>query len=312
MSRTGYTGDLGFEVTVPRDQALDVLDAILEAGVGLRPAPVRRGRADDAPDRGRPPPDRHRLPEQPARLHRPRPGHARRSSASAGCSRASATATGRSSAATRSAASWGTAPSRWATVGIVADWQDWDRLYRDAGLLPEKNEHPARPGSRCCTTPRAASRSATRQLHVQPRAPAPHRPGPGPPGAGPAEDRPAPRCTWRSDATTTPPPCWRGPPGCPSSTPRGRPSDRSSMRNTTPVRRDRRRRRPQRPGQRAPTSPRPACAPWSSSAALRRRRRDHRGARPGLPVHDVLLRAEPAPAGRSSTSSTWSSTGSCR
>ena len=32
--------------------------------------------------------------------------------------------------------------SRWSTVGIVADWQDWDRLYRDAGLLPEKNEHP--------------------------------------------------------------------------------------------------------------------------------------------------------------------------
>ena len=39
VSRTGYTGDLGFEVTVPRDQALDVLDAILEAGsaYGLRP-----------------------------------------------------------------------------------------------------------------------------------------------------------------------------------------------------------------------------------------------------------------------------------
>ena len=32
--------------------------------------------------------------------------------------------------------------SRWSTVGIVADWQEWDRLYRAAGLLPEKNEQP--------------------------------------------------------------------------------------------------------------------------------------------------------------------------
>ena len=44
----------------------------------------------------------------------------------------------------------------------------------------------------------------------------------------------------------------------------------------------------------------------------RRRRGDHRGAGAGLPVHDVLLRAEPAAARRSSTSSTWSSTASCR
>jgi aminomethyltransferase len=32
--------------------------------------------------------------------------------------------------------------SRWATTGIVVDWQDWDRLYRDAGLFPPKSEHP--------------------------------------------------------------------------------------------------------------------------------------------------------------------------
>ena len=32
--------------------------------------------------------------------------------------------------------------SRWATVGIVVDWQHWDRLHRDAGLLPQKDEHP--------------------------------------------------------------------------------------------------------------------------------------------------------------------------
>ena len=29
--RTGYTGDLGFELTVPGDEAVAVLDAVLEA-----------------------------------------------------------------------------------------------------------------------------------------------------------------------------------------------------------------------------------------------------------------------------------------
>jgi aminomethyltransferase len=32
--------------------------------------------------------------------------------------------------------------SRWASVGIVVDWADWDRLHRAAGLLPPKDEHP--------------------------------------------------------------------------------------------------------------------------------------------------------------------------
>ena len=39
LSRTGYTGDLGFEVTVEAEHAVDVLDAVLEAGRGhgIRP-----------------------------------------------------------------------------------------------------------------------------------------------------------------------------------------------------------------------------------------------------------------------------------
>ena len=35
-----------------------------------------------------------------------------------------------------------TKSSRWSSVGIVVDWQDWDRLHREAGLLPTKDEHP--------------------------------------------------------------------------------------------------------------------------------------------------------------------------
>jgi aminomethyltransferase len=34
ISRTGYTGDLGYEVRVGRDDAIDVLDAVIEAGEG--------------------------------------------------------------------------------------------------------------------------------------------------------------------------------------------------------------------------------------------------------------------------------------
>lgn len=39
VSRTGYTGDLGYELRVPSDDALTVLDAVIEAGQGrgLRP-----------------------------------------------------------------------------------------------------------------------------------------------------------------------------------------------------------------------------------------------------------------------------------
>ena len=32
--------------------------------------------------------------------------------------------------------------SRWATTGIVIDWEDWDRLHREAGLFPVKDDHP--------------------------------------------------------------------------------------------------------------------------------------------------------------------------
>jgi aminomethyltransferase len=35
-----------------------------------------------------------------------------------------------------------TGSSRWATVGVVVDWAHWDRLHREAGLLPAKDEHP--------------------------------------------------------------------------------------------------------------------------------------------------------------------------
>jgi glycine cleavage system aminomethyltransferase T len=32
--------------------------------------------------------------------------------------------------------------SRWATVGLLVDWREYDRLHRDAGLIPPKDETP--------------------------------------------------------------------------------------------------------------------------------------------------------------------------
>ena len=32
--------------------------------------------------------------------------------------------------------------SRWATVGLVLDWADYDRVYNEAGLIPPKDETP--------------------------------------------------------------------------------------------------------------------------------------------------------------------------
>ena len=79
-------------------------------------------------------------------------------------------------------------------VGLVVDWQDWDRLHRDAGLLPPKDETPAAPTSRCCTTTTATAGRLRHQLHVLPGAAAPHRDGPG--AARPRRGR-APRSTSR-------------------------------------------------------------------------------------------------------------------
>jgi aminomethyltransferase len=141
LSRTGYTGDLGFELTVPADEAVAVLDAVLEAGRdhGIRPfgeealmtlrieagLPLVDVEWRDA-----------RLALSDADCVTPRElglGWMLR-----GVRDGSRRFVG--SAAIRSELVDGT--SRWLTTGIVADWADWDRLHRDAGLLPPKSEHP--------------------------------------------------------------------------------------------------------------------------------------------------------------------------
>jgi aminomethyltransferase len=140
LSRTGYTGDLGFELTVPAGDALPVLDAVLEAGQGhgLRPF------GEEALmmlriEAGLPLVD---VEWTNSRL------------AFSDDERVTPTELGMGwmlrgldgdrafvgrDAIRREVAS---KASRWATVGLVVDWEHWDRLHRDAGLLPTKDEHP--------------------------------------------------------------------------------------------------------------------------------------------------------------------------
>ena len=140
VSRTGYTGDLGYEITVEADQALDVLDAVLAAGNGrgMRPfgeQALMMLRIEAG------------LPLINVEFHNSRlvftdddrftPKELGMGWMLRGIDGDRAFI-GRD--AIRRELAGGT--SRWASVGIVVDWQDWDRLYRDAGLLPPKSEHP--------------------------------------------------------------------------------------------------------------------------------------------------------------------------
>ena len=61
---------------------------------------------------------------------------------SAGCSATWPTTTGRSSAAAPSSASSPTKTSRWRLTGLIVDWEDYDRIYNEAGLIPPKDHTP--------------------------------------------------------------------------------------------------------------------------------------------------------------------------
>ncbi|GAA4370809.1 aminomethyltransferase family protein [Nocardioides caricicola] len=141
LSRTGYTGDLGFEITVAADDAVDVLDAVLDAG---RPHSIRPFGEEALMtlriEAG--------LPLVDVEWH-----DARLTLSDADCVTPKELGLGWmlrgvrdgsrrfvGSEAIRRELVDGT--SRWATTGIVVDADDWDRLYREAGLFPPKSPHP--------------------------------------------------------------------------------------------------------------------------------------------------------------------------
>ncbi len=269
-------------------------------GARRRPRPrhpaVRRGGADDAADRGRAAADRRRVAQQPARVHRPRPGHAQ----GAGHGLDAAWRPRRRPSLRRPRRdpprAGRTSTSRWTAVGLVVDWADWDRLHRAAGLLPEKSEHPLGYESVLHDRPTTAGGSQVGyvtsflyspvlQRHVglarvrPDHAAAGHRGAPG--------DRPEPRQHDRARAHREAPPVQ----------PREEDGQAMSGTSTATVRRDRRRRWPQRSGQRRLPRQGRAAHPGPRAAPPRRRRGDHRGAGARVLLHHVLLRAQPAAAG---------------
>lgn len=141
VSRTGYTGDLGYEVLVPSDHALDVVDAILDTGTpyGLRPfgeealmmlrveaglilIGVEFTSARYAYN------DHQRLTPVELGLSWLLKGIDDDTRPFIGRDPLRAELIGQT--------------SRWQTVGLVLDWAEWDRLYDNAGLIPPKEETP--------------------------------------------------------------------------------------------------------------------------------------------------------------------------
>ncbi|MEP6526858.1 MAG: aminomethyltransferase family protein [Nocardioidaceae bacterium] len=141
ISRTGYTGDLGFEVLVGAEDALDVLDQVIDAGSGrgFRPfgedallmARIEAGLilidVEFSSSRLAYNDDERVTPRELGfgwMLRKvdtdDRPFIGRK-------------------ALIREARD---KTSRWSTVGLVVDWKHYDDLYNAAGLIPPKDETP--------------------------------------------------------------------------------------------------------------------------------------------------------------------------
>jgi len=141
VSRTGFTGDLGFELTVPADRCTDVLDAILEAGEGHGLRPFGEEALNMLRiEAGLPLVDVEWTDSTLAWNDEQRvtPTELGMGWLLKGVRDGSRRFIG--SSAIRRELEEGT--SRWATTGIVLDWQDWNRLHRHKGLLPVKDEIP--------------------------------------------------------------------------------------------------------------------------------------------------------------------------
>ena len=191
VSRTGYTGDLGFELTVPAETR-SRSSTPSSRPAGPRATPVRRGGADDAAHRGRAAAHRGGVARQPHGLDRPRPGHAEGA-------RSGLDAQGRARPQPPFRRQRGD-PSRAARRHVaLGDHRDRRRLGRLGPPLPRRGRaaHQGRAGARLGAV--AARRAGwfgragrlRHQLLLLPGAPAPHRPGARAARAGRARHRAA-------------------------------------------------------------------------------------------------------------------------
>jgi aminomethyltransferase len=142
VSRTGFTGDLGYEIRVPSDDALAVLDAVLDAGEPHRMRPF----GDQALnilriEAGLPligvefSSSRYSYNEH----DRFTPDELGLGWLLKGIEDDSRPFVGRRAILAERAG----ATSRWATVGLSVDSRAFDTLFFDAGLVPPKDEPPA-------------------------------------------------------------------------------------------------------------------------------------------------------------------------
>ena len=141
ISRTGYTGDLGFEVWVPADEAGPVFDAVMEAGQGhgIRPfgeeallmARIEAGLLlIDVEFRS------SRLAYTDEERFTPNElglGWMLR-----GIDADDRPFIGRDAIRRELAEK----TSRWSMLGVVLDWRDYDRLHAEAGLITPKDPVP--------------------------------------------------------------------------------------------------------------------------------------------------------------------------
>lgn len=160
VSRTGYTGDLGYEVWTPADGALKVWDAIfkvgtpkalipfgmtalymarIEAGLILLDVDFHSSRyAWTDADRSTP------VELGFGWMFRDlAPGAPSSNGASHGASSNGSSSNGRAfigrDAIKRELHD---RTSRWVMTGLVVDWKDYDRIYDEAGLIPPKDHTP--------------------------------------------------------------------------------------------------------------------------------------------------------------------------
>jgi glycine cleavage system T protein (aminomethyltransferase) len=141
VSRTGYTGDLGYEIRVGRDDALDVLDAVREAGEGHQLKPfgeqallMTRIEAGLVLINVEFSSSRYAFTDH----DRITPKELGFGWMLKGIDADDRPFIGRDAIRRELAEN----TSRWASVGLMLDWADYDRVYNEAGLIPPKDETP--------------------------------------------------------------------------------------------------------------------------------------------------------------------------
>jgi aminomethyltransferase len=141
ISRTGYTGDLGYEVTIPADDAIAVLDAVIKAGTpyGMRPF------GEEALLMARIEAGLVLINVEFSSSRFAYNDHQRVTAKELGfgwmlkgIDNEDRPFIGRDAIRREIADK----TSRWATVGLQLDWADYNRLYNEAGLIPPKDETP--------------------------------------------------------------------------------------------------------------------------------------------------------------------------